>query len=180
MDATGFLNSKRRMIFKTEKGKYAARTLKGLVYNPKAKYHKSPGGTERATKYLKNTVMIPSPIRPKFDRKERKNAGGVRGKYAARVRGVRVLPVKRNPYIAEMFAGYPAKKRRSPKGNMGLKAMFKLPKVPKRKAPRAVPAFLSPKGLAALFSTRAPRKNKGIKRGPRAKKAPTYANMVRR
>jgi len=101
---TGFLNSKRRVITRTAAGKYVARTAAGgLAYNPKAKFHKSPGGTERATKYLKNLMVIPSPIRPKFNRKERTNLGAKRAPYAKRVRGVRVLPVKRRAYIAEMF-----------------------------------------------------------------------------
>ena len=101
---TGFLNSKRRVIRKTATGKYVARTAAGgLAYNPKAKFHKSPGGTERATKYLKNLMVIPSPIRPKFNRKERANLGAKRAPYAKRVRGVRVLPGKRRAYIAEMF-----------------------------------------------------------------------------
>ena len=129
---TGFLNTKRRVIYKTSGGKYIARTEKGVTYNPKAKYHKSPGGTERATKYLKNLMTIPSPIRPKFNRKERKNLGGRRGAYAARAVGVRVLPVKRRPFINEMFEGYKPKRRVgrprkhlvSPGPNMGLAALF--------------------------------------------------------
>ena len=133
MENTGFLNTKRRVIYRTATGKYAAKSDKGtLVYNPKAKYHKSPGGTERATKYLRNTMAIPSPIRPKFNRKERANMGVARGKYAARVKGVRVLPVKRKAYITEMFEGYapkrpvgrPRKHKVSPGGNMGLAALF--------------------------------------------------------
>jgi hypothetical protein len=48
-------------------------------------------------------MVIPSPIRPKFNRKERANTGAKRAPYAKRVRGVRVLPVKRRAYIAEMF-----------------------------------------------------------------------------
>jgi len=108
---TGFLNSKRRVIFRTATGKFAARTDKGtLTYNPKAKFHKSPGGTERSTKYVKNLLAIPSPIRPKFDRKERKNVGGKRGMYKPRVGGMRVLPAKRKPYIGEMFSGYAPKR----------------------------------------------------------------------
>jgi hypothetical protein len=101
---TGFLNSKRRVIHRTAAGKYVARTAAGgVAYNPKAVYHKSPGGTERATKYLKNLMVIPSPIRPKFTRKQRTNVGVKRAPYAKRTGGVRVLPVKRRPYIAEMF-----------------------------------------------------------------------------
>jgi len=151
---TGFLNSKRRVIYKTASGKYMAKSEKGsAIYNPKAKFHKSPGGTERATKYVKNLMAIPSPIRPKFARKERKNLGRARGKYAARVKGVRVLPVKRKAYITEMFEGYapkrpvgrPRKMRASPAGNMGLARLFG--GKPVRKA----------------------RANAGIKRGPRVR-----------
>jgi hypothetical protein len=77
-------------------------------------------------------MIIPSPIRPKFARKERANAGARRGAYAARVKGVRVLPVKRKAYIAEMFEGYkpkraagrPRKHLVSPGANMGLAALF--------------------------------------------------------
>lgn len=100
---TGFLNTKRRSIFMTVNGKYASRTDKGgLYYNPAAKYYKSPGGTERATKYLKDMV-IPSPIRPKMNRKERSNAGMKRGAYKAREGGM-VVRMKRKAYIGEMFS----------------------------------------------------------------------------
>ena len=108
---TGFLNTKRRVILMTGQGKYISKTSKGgAVYNPKAKFHKSPGGTERSTKYLKNLMDIPLAIRPKFDRKERSNILKQRAPYAARVRGVRVLPVKRSGYLTELFEGYPAKR----------------------------------------------------------------------
>jgi hypothetical protein len=107
---TGFLNTKRRVILMTGQGKYISKTAKGVTYNPKAKYHKSPGGTERSTKYLKNLMDIPLAIRPKFDRKERSNILKKRAPYAARVRGVRVLPVKRSGYLTELFEGYPAKR----------------------------------------------------------------------
>ncbi len=124
------MNTKRRVIFRTARGKYVAKTAKGLVYNPKAKYHKSPGGTERATKYL--TMAIPSPIRPKTERKMRKNYGEPRGKYAPRKVGVRVHHVKRRAYMTEMFEGYkpkrpvgrPRKHLVSPGGNMGLAKLF--------------------------------------------------------
>lgn len=124
------MNTKRRAIFRTARGKYVAKTAKGLVYNPKAKYHKSPGGTERATKYL--TMAIPSPIRPKTERKMRKNYGEPRGKYAPRKVGVRVHHVKRRAYMTEMFEGYkpkrpvgrPRKHLVSPGGNMGLAKLF--------------------------------------------------------
>ena len=49
LNPTKFLNSKRRVIGMTANGKYAVRTGKGgLAYNPKAKFVKSPGGSERS------------------------------------------------------------------------------------------------------------------------------------
>ena len=76
--------------------------------------------------------VIPSPIRPKLERKERKNAGAKRGKYAARIPGVRVHHVKRVAHIGAMFEGYAPKRGRgrprkhlvSPGGNMGLAKLF--------------------------------------------------------
>jgi len=131
---TGFLNAKRRVIYHTSSGKYYAKAAGGKpVYNPKAKFHKSPGGTERATKYVKNLLRVPSPIRPKFTRKERADVGVKRPAYMPRKAGVRVLPMKRKPFIEEMFSGYkpkrgpgrPKKVRLvSPLGNMGLRGLF--------------------------------------------------------
>jgi hypothetical protein len=152
LDATNFLNTKRRVIYRTTTGKYVVRTNKGVSYNPKAKYYKNPAGSTVATKFVKN--IVPSPIRPKFNRKIRKNYGEPRGKYASRVPGVRVHHVKRRAYIGEMFEGYapkrpvgrPRKHLVSPGGNMGLAALF---------------------GMKAVRKTRS---NKGTKRGPRASK----------
>ena len=151
---TGFLNTKRRVILMTGQGKYISKTAKGVTYNPKAKFHKSPGGTERSTKYLKNLMDIPLAIRPKFDRKERSNILKKRAPYAARVRGVRVLPVKRAGYLTEMFEGYPAKRGRG--------------------RPRT-----SLIGLAGMkiVGQRKTRKNKGTKRGPRKAKNP-FAKLM--
>ena len=125
------MNFKRRVIYRTAQGKYVVKTEKGtLVYKPKAKFYKNPAGSTVSTKYVKNKV--PSPIRPKFNRKERNNAGKARGKYAPRAGGVRVLPMKRKPYITELEEGYkpkravgrPRKHLVSPGGNMGLAALF--------------------------------------------------------
>lgn len=129
---TDFLNVKRRVIFKTAAGKYIVKTEKGIKYAPKAKFYKNPQGSTVATKYVKNLGVIPSPIRPKFDRKERKNKGYNRLPYAPRVKGVRVLPVKRAGYIGQMMEGYapkrpvgrPRKHKVSPGPNMGLAALF--------------------------------------------------------
>ena len=128
---TDFLNMKRRVIMKTAAGKYIVKTEKGVKYAPKAKYYKNPQGSTVAIKYAPANV-IPSPIRPKFDRKERKNAGVARGKYAARPAGVRVLPIKRAAYLDKLYEGYapkrkvgrPRKHLVSPGANMGLAALF--------------------------------------------------------
>ena len=155
------MNVKHRVIMKTTKGKYVVKTNKGVKYAPKAKYYKNPQGSTVNVKYAHANVVIPSPIRPKLVRKERKNAGAARGKYAARVPGVRVHHIKRKAYIGQMFEGYapkrpvgrPRKVRRvSPGGNMGLAALFG--GKPARKA----------------------RKNAGVKRGPRVGKKALAAN----
>ena len=88
--ATNFMNVKRRVIMKTASGKYIVKTEKGVKYAPKAKYYKNPAGSTVNVKYAHANVTIPSPIRPKLIRKTRKNYGEPRGKYAARVPGVRV------------------------------------------------------------------------------------------
>ena len=126
------MNVKRRVIMRTERGKYVVKTDKGLKYAPKAKYYKNPAGSTVHIKFAPAS-LIPSPIRPKLERKERKNAGVQRGKYAPRVKGVRVLPVKRAAYITEMLEGHKPKRGRgrprkvklvSPGGNMGLAKLF--------------------------------------------------------
>ena len=155
--ATNFMNVKRRVIMKTAAGKYIVKTEKGVKYAPKAKYYKNPQGSTVAIKYAPANV-VPSPIRPKLARKERKNAGAARGKYAARVPGVRVHHVKRVAHIGQMFEGY------APKRPVGRP----------RKAPARLVSPLSPYALGRLF--RAPRANKGVKRGPRVGKKTLAAN----
>lgn len=128
---TNFMNVKRRVIMKTAAGKYIVKTDKGIKYAPKAKYYRNPAGSTVHIKYAPANA-VPSPIRPKLARKERKNAGVARGKYAPRVKGVRVLPVKRAGHLAEMFEGYAPKRGRgrprkhlvSPGPNMGLAKLF--------------------------------------------------------
>lgn len=129
---TSFMNMKRRVIMKTATGKYVVKTDKGVKYAPKVKYYKNPQGSTVNIKYAHANVVVPSPIRPKMVRKVRKNYGEARGKYAARVPGVRVHHVKRKAYIGPMFEGYapkravgrPRKHKVSPGGNMGLAALF--------------------------------------------------------
>jgi hypothetical protein len=157
-NATNFLNVRRRVIYKTASGKYIVKTVKGVKYAPKAKYYKNPQGSTVNVKYAHGNVEIPSPIRPKMVRKVRKNAGDPRGKYAARVPGVRVHHVKRKAYIGPMFEGY------APKRPVGR---------PRKAAARLV-SPLSPYALGRMF--RAPRANKGMKRGPRVGKKTLAAN----
>jgi len=128
---TDFMNVKRRVIFKTAAGKYIVKTDKGVKYAPKAKYYKNPAGSTVHVKFAPANA-IPSPIRPKLVRKVRKNYGEPRGKYAARVPGVRVHHVKRMAYIGPMMEGYapkrkvgrPRKHLVSPGANMGLAKLF--------------------------------------------------------
>ena len=110
-------------------------------------------------KYAHANVEVPSPIRPKLLRKMRKNAGAARGKYAARVPGVRVHHIKRNAFIGPMFEGY----------------------APKRPVGRPRKVVLSPIGLAAMkIMVRKMRSNKGTKRGPRVSKKMLAANPFAR
>jgi len=75
---TKFLNSKRRVIYMTAEGKYLAKSNKGsTVYNPKARYVKSPGGTERSL--MNSQARVPTAIRPKMSRATRSNRGMSRG-----------------------------------------------------------------------------------------------------
>lgn len=151
---TSYMNVKRRVIYKTASGKYIVKTVKGVKYAPKAKYYKNPAGSTVNVKYAHGNVEIPSPIRPKMVRKVRKNAGDARGKYAARAGGVRVLPVKRAAYMAQMYEGYaPKRPVGRPRKVMG-SPMWNLPNPYMRKV----------------------RKNKGGKRGPRVGKKTLAAN----
>jgi len=143
MEATSFLNFKRRVIYRTAQGKYVVKTEKGVAYKPKAKFYKNPAGSTVSTKYVKNKV--PSPIRPKFNRKERENSGKARGAYKPRAGGVRVLPVKRRPFIVELEEGYKPKRGRG--------------------RPRKVLNWNLPNPLGE--GLRRERRNKGKKRGPR-------------
>jgi hypothetical protein len=112
---TKFLNSKRRVIYMTSEGKYLAKSEKGAtVYNPKAKFVKSPGGTERNVN--NSAARIPTAIRPKAVRKVRKNRGVARMK-AGQVYRMGAMGPKRP-------VGRPRKMRASPMGNMGMAALF--------------------------------------------------------
>jgi len=76
---TRYLNSKRRTIWHISgTNKFVAKSEKGaMVYNPKVRYVKSPGGSERL---LTNTrARPPRAIRPKGDRRMRVNRGLKRG-----------------------------------------------------------------------------------------------------
>lgn len=120
LNPTKFLNSKRRVIGMTANGKYAARTAKGgIVYNPKARYVKSPGGTERSL--ANSSARVPTAIRPKAVRKARANRGKARGAYAGVHAGN--LPALFSPK-AKRGRGRPRKHLVSPGANMGLAKLF--------------------------------------------------------
>jgi hypothetical protein len=137
---TKFLNSKRRVIYMTAEGKYLAKSEKGAtVYNPKARYVKSPGGTERV---LANShARVPTAIRPKATRKRRSDAGKKRGAYHPRAG-------PRAGALAALFSPKAARPRGRP-----------------RKARAVLVSPGSPYGLGRLF--RKKRSNAGVKRGPR-------------
>jgi hypothetical protein len=140
--ATKFLNSKRRVIYMTANGKYIAKSDKGAtVYAPKARFVKSPGGTERSIS--NSNARVPTAIRPKVVRKVRSNKGAARGAYAGVKAGA--LPALFSPK-AKRAVGRPRKYKVSPGGNMGLAALF---------------------GGKAVRKTRA---NAGVKRGARVPK----------
>jgi hypothetical protein len=140
--ATKFLNSKRRVIYMTANGKYIAKSDKGAtVYAPKARFVKSPGGTERSIS--NSNARVPTAIRPKVVRKVRSNKGAARGAYAGVKAGA--LPALFSPK-AKRAVGRPRKYKVSPGGNMGLAALF---------------------GGKAVRKTRV---NAGVKRGARVPK----------
>ena len=125
---TKFLNSKRRVIYMTSEGKYLAKSEKGAtVYNPKAKFVKSPGGTERNVK--NSAARIPTAIRPKAVRKVRSNLGKARPKAGQ---------VYRKAIGPKRPVGRPRKARASPAGNMGLAALFGGKPVRKQRANKGV------------------------------------------
>ena len=83
------------------------------MYNPKARFVKSPGGTERTV--ANSGARIPTAIRPKAVRKVRKNRGAARPK-AGQVYRTAIGP--KRP------VGRPRKMRPTPMGNMGIAALF--------------------------------------------------------
>ena len=133
---TKFLNSKRRVIYMTADGKYIAKSAKGAtVYGPKARFVKSPGGTERNVK--NSSARVPTAIRAKAVRKVRKNRGVARMKTgqvyrkaigpkrpAGRPRKYIVTP-GRNMGIAGLFGNKPIRKLRK---NSGMKRGPRVPK----------------------------------------------------
>lgn len=118
---TKFLNSKRRVIYMTADGKYIAKSEKGgTVYGPKARFVKSPGGTER--NITNSSARVPTAIRPKAVRKVRANRGKARGVRAGVKAGA--LPALFSPK-ARRPVGRPRKHLVSPGANMGLAKLFK-------------------------------------------------------
>jgi len=105
----------------TAEGKYLAKSAKGAtVYNPKARFVKSPGGTERTL--MNSQARVPTKIRPKMTRKTRSNRGTSRGTRA----GVHAGNLARlySP-MAKRPAGRPRKHLVSPKAAYGIAGLFK-------------------------------------------------------
>lgn len=120
---TKFLNSKRRVIYMTADGKYIAKSEKGgTVYGPKARFVKSPGGTERNV--ANSSARIPTAIRPKAVRKPRSNRGKARGARAGVKAGA--LMALFSPK-APRAVGRPRKHLVSPMAAYGLPGLFKSP-----------------------------------------------------
>ena len=108
---TKFMNKKHRVIMMTAQGKYVVKTDKGMAYNPKAAYVKSPGGTVRT---LTNSgARVPTAIRPKATRQVRVNRG--------KARGVRAGVHAGN--LARLYAS--PKASTSPMGLAGMKIMMR-------------------------------------------------------
>jgi hypothetical protein len=124
----------------TSEGKYIAKSDKGsTVYNPKAAYVKSPGGTERTLTNSK--ARVPTAIRPKATRKVRVNRGKARGTragvHAGNLARLYASPKASTSLIGlagmkvMMRRGRPMKARRyivtpgSPMGLAGMKIMHK-------------------------------------------------------
>ena len=145
--ATKFMNSKRRVIFMTADGKYVAKSEKGTtVYNPKARFVKSPGGTVRSVS--SSNARIPTAIRPKMVRKVRSNRGKARAPYAVVRAGA--LPALFSP-VAKRGRGRPRKHLVSPGGNLGLAKLFGGKPVRKTRSNKNVKrGARAPKGLLAL------------------------------
>lgn len=135
---TKFMNSKRRVIYMTADGKYIAKSAKGAtVYGPKARFVKSPGGTERNVK--NSSARVPTAIRPKAVRKVRANRGVAR------------------PKMGQMYAmaigpkrpvGRPRKMRASPMFNLPNPMGMGMRRVRKNKGMKR-----GPRGLRMLANT---------------------------
>jgi hypothetical protein len=119
---TKFLNSKRRVIYRTANGKYLAKSEKGtMIYKPKARFVKSPGGTERVVSNSK--AYVPTAIRRKATaaRKPRSNRGKARAGVKAGALKAMFSPKPRRA------VGRPRKHLVSPMAAYGLPGLFKSP-----------------------------------------------------
>jgi hypothetical protein len=107
----------------TANGKYIAKSAKGAtVYNPKAKFVVSPGGTNRVL--TNSQARVPTAIRPKMMRAKRSNAGKARGPRAYKAG---VLQTYAKAIGPKRPAGRPRKHLVSPMAAYGLGALFKSP-----------------------------------------------------
>jgi hypothetical protein len=129
------MNKKHRVIMMTAEGKYIVKTDKGMAYNPKAAYVKSPGGTVRSL--MNSGARVPTAIRPKAVRKVRSNRRVAR----PHVQGMGLARMFRTPKVR----GRPRKVMGSP--------MWNLPNPGLRKVRKNKGAKRGPRGLALLART---------------------------
>jgi hypothetical protein len=117
---TKFLNSKKRVIHMTAEGKYVAVSDGGKkIYNPKAHFVKSPGGSVRVAH--NSSARVPTKIRKAMVRKPRANRGMARGPRAYKAG---VLATYKRAIGPKRAPGRPRKHLVSPGGNMGLAKLF--------------------------------------------------------
>jgi hypothetical protein len=141
------MNKKRRVIMMTSEGKYVVKTDKGMAYNPKAAFVKSPGGTVRTL--TNSNARVPTAIRPKAVRKPRVNRGKARGAYAGVKAGMLEALFSPKPMRPR---GRPAKVYGSP---IGLAAM-RLPRMRRanagmKRGPRVPKKLLGANPYAGLM-----------------------------
>jgi hypothetical protein len=119
--STKFKNTKGRVIFMTANGKYIAKSAKGsTIYNPKAKFVTSPGGTNRVL--TNSQARVPTAIRPKMMRAKRSNAGKKR---APRPYKAGVLTTYAKAIGPKRAPGRPRRRLVSPMAGLGINALFK-------------------------------------------------------
>jgi len=143
-----FANSKKRIIQTSDKGKMFIQGASGRQYNPKAAFKVMTNGS-MVKLSANNTKNIPSPIRPRMDKKPRVNKGVSRGPREGSL--LRMMNTESRKMVA--------KGPRKPRANKGV------PRGPREGSLLRMMNTESRKMVAK--GPRKPRVNKGVPRGPR-------------